>query len=47
MPKKTAKERAAEAKAKTEAIAKAHPIPKKAQTLRDKSRAELRRLGLD
>jgi len=47
MPKKTVKQKAKEAKAKTEAIAEAHPIPKKAQTLRDKTRNELRRLGLD
>jgi len=46
MPK-TAKERAAAAKKKTDAIAKAHPVPNKAQKLRDKSRDELRRLGLD
>ena len=47
MPKKTVKERAAAAKKKTEAIADAHPTPGKAKKLRDKSRDELRRLGLD
>ena len=41
------KKRAAEAKKKTEAIAEAHPVPKKAQTLRDKSRNELRKLGIE